>query len=124
MDLIAIMKALSDENRIRILNLVNKREICVCEMEELLSLTQTNLSRHLSKLKDIKFITSEKRGLYIFYSINRQVLKKHPFISAIINQETLKSKQFITDNKNYDKMAAKGMICPRDGSSSSCCCKK
>ena len=49
-----------DENRIRILNLMLNAELCVCEIETILEMTQSNASRHLAKLKSAGIITSSK----------------------------------------------------------------
>jgi len=119
MDIVNVLKALSDESRIRILNILNKRDVCVCEMQEILGLTQTNISKHLSKLKDLKLVVSEKQGQYVFCSINKQALRKYPFIRAILDSETSKDKTLKKDAKIFEKMNSKGMVCERDK-----CCRK
>lgn len=60
MEFVEIFKALADENRLRILNVLNQGELCVCEIETLLGITQSNASRHLNKLKSLKIIDSDK----------------------------------------------------------------
>ena len=75
MDLIQVMKALGDETRLRIINLLNMGELCVCEIEYLLDINQSNASRHLNKLAVVNLITYEKRALYVYYSINKRFLK-------------------------------------------------
>ena len=61
-------KALADENRLRILNLLFRGNFCVCELEVLLGLSQSNLSRHLSKLKSAGLITAKKDGQWVHYA--------------------------------------------------------
>jgi DNA-binding transcriptional ArsR family regulator len=62
------LKALADETRIRILNLlVRDGDLCSCEIEAVLRLTQSNASRHLAKLRDAGLITAEKRGQWVHY---------------------------------------------------------
>jgi ArsR family transcriptional regulator len=51
-NLTQIFKALSDETRLRILSLMKKGEICVCDIAETLNMTQPNISFHLSVLKE------------------------------------------------------------------------
>ena len=51
MELVEIFKAFGDETRIRILNLLRNSEMCVCEIEAILGINQSNASRHLNKLK-------------------------------------------------------------------------
>ena len=45
-NMIEIMKALADENRLRIVHLLLQEQLCVCELEYVLQMSQTNVSRH------------------------------------------------------------------------------
>ncbi len=65
-----VMKALADRNRLRIVNLLQDGPLCVCDLEETLGLNQSNLSRHLAKLKQAGLLKSKKEGLFIYYSLN------------------------------------------------------
>lgn len=60
-------KALADQNRLRIINLLLIRDFCVCELEVLLGLSQSNLSRHLGKLRSTGLITAKKDGQWVHY---------------------------------------------------------
>ena len=60
-EIVYILKALADENRIRILNLLRNNELCVCDIEATLDIKQSNVSRHLNKLKMAGIIVSEKK---------------------------------------------------------------
>jgi len=62
------LKALADPNRLRILNLLGEGTLCVCDLEDVLRLNQSNLSRHLARLKQVGLVTVEKRGLFAYYS--------------------------------------------------------
>ena len=68
MELTEALKALADPNRLRILQLLGDRTLCVCDLEELLKLNQSNLSRHLSKLRQAGLVSSQKKGLFIYYT--------------------------------------------------------
>ena len=50
MNTVQMLKALGDETRIRIVNILRDGPLCVCEIESILEITQSNASRHLSKL--------------------------------------------------------------------------
>ena len=63
-----ILKALADPNRIRILNLLYNQALCVCDIETVLGLNQSNLSRHLAKLRRAGLVKAEKKGMFIYYS--------------------------------------------------------
>lgn len=69
-DLAKVFKALSDINRIRILKILEIRPLCVCEIREVLKLATSTVSKHLSILRDAGFITDEKAGKWVNYSLN------------------------------------------------------
>ena len=76
--LIRILKAVSDESRLRILNLIiNADEICVCDIERTLGFTQTKVSRHLTALKNANLVTDRRQGLWILYSFTGGKEEKH-----------------------------------------------
>jgi len=68
MEVSEVLKALADTNRLRILNLLHERTLCVCDLEAILELNQSNLSRHLSKLKQAGIVSAQKRALFTYYS--------------------------------------------------------
>jgi DNA-binding transcriptional ArsR family regulator len=65
--LMAVIKALADENRVRILLALQNRELCVCQVVELLRLAQSTVSKHLSILHQAGLIDSRKEGRWMFY---------------------------------------------------------
>ena len=69
-DLIKVFKSLSDESRLRVLNLLMERECCVCEVEQVMEISQSKASRILSTLYDVGFLTHRKEGLWSLYSID------------------------------------------------------
>ena len=71
-DLVKASKALSDETRLRILNLLLERECCVCEVMQALQISQTRASRNLSVLHDAGFLKLRKDGLWSLYSIDEK----------------------------------------------------
>ncbi len=76
--LIRILKAVSDESRLRILNLIiSADEICVCDIERTLGFTQTKVSRHLTALKNANLVTDRRQGLWILYSFTGDKQKAH-----------------------------------------------
>jgi len=68
MDVSETLKALADTNRLRILNLLHEETLCVCDLEAILELNQSNLSRHLSKLKQAGLVNAQKKALFTYYS--------------------------------------------------------
>ncbi|XUX00111.1 MAG: metalloregulator ArsR/SmtB family transcription factor [Dehalogenimonas sp.] len=68
-DVIKLFKALSDETRLRVLNLLSLRECCVCEVVQILGISQTRASRSLSQLYDAGLLDRRSEGLWIIYSL-------------------------------------------------------
>jgi ArsR family transcriptional regulator len=65
-----IFKALSDKNRIRIIKMLQKKPLCVCEIRAVLKLAVSTVSQHLSILREAGLITDWKEGKWINYKIN------------------------------------------------------
>jgi ArsR family transcriptional regulator len=65
-----ILKALGDRNRIRILKLLKRRTMCVCELAAILGITQPSVSRHLKKLRAVGIVGDEQDGLWTNYYLN------------------------------------------------------
>jgi len=76
-ELTKAFKALSDETRLRILNLLLERECCVCEVMQALNISQTRASRNLSALYDAGFLKLSKDGLWSLYSIDRDGMEEY-----------------------------------------------
>ena len=62
-----ILKALADKNRLRILKLLEKKKMCVCELAFVLNITQPSVSKHLKKLTEAGLIESEQDGFWTNY---------------------------------------------------------
>jgi ArsR family transcriptional regulator len=71
-NLIKACKSLSDETRLRILNLLLERECCVCEVMQALGISQTRASRNLIILYEAGFLKLEKNGLWSIYSLDKE----------------------------------------------------
>ena len=82
-NIIKASKSLSDETRLRILNLLLQRECCVCEVMQALGISQTRASRNLSILHEAGFLTLKKEGLWSNYSLDREGME--PYLSDLIN---------------------------------------
>ncbi|UCB43700.1 MAG: winged helix-turn-helix transcriptional regulator [Dehalococcoidales bacterium] len=69
-ELIKVSKALSDETRLRILNILLERECCVCEVMQALEISQSRASRNLGILEDAGFLTARREGTWMLYSLS------------------------------------------------------
>jgi len=70
-------KALSEESRLRILALIIERQMCVCEIEAYLHMTQSNASRHLTVLKQCGILESYKEAQWAHYKISESFKEEH-----------------------------------------------
>ena len=82
----SILKTLSDINRLRILNLLSQREMCVCEIEYLTEISQSNLSRHLKNMTNLGLLISWKENKFSYFRINEAFLDNNPFIREIMGR--------------------------------------
>ena len=110
-DIVYILKALADDNRIRILNLLRNDELCVCDIEAVLGIKQSNASRHLNRLKVAGIIDSEKKSQWVYYRLKDDTFVKFPFISIIINDEVGKIGICKKDLELLKKIKASGRSC-------------
>lgn len=70
-----IFKALGDENRIKILELLKNGETCACMLLEELSISQPTLSHHMKLLCDAEIVTCRKEGKWSYYTISNRGLE-------------------------------------------------
>lgn len=74
-----LYKALGDKTRLRILALLRTEELCVCELVEILQMTQPAVSQHLRKLKTAKLVKERREGQWVFYSLDATAA--YPFLA-------------------------------------------
>ena len=82
-DISEVLKGLADTNRIRILNLLHERTLCVRDLERILNLNQPNLSRHLATLRHAGIVVAEKKALFTYYSCVMLPKPYGPVIDAL-----------------------------------------
>ncbi|MGI2295948.1 ArsR/SmtB family transcription factor [Paenibacillus sp. GXUN7292] len=64
------LKLLSDKTRLTILSALKEKELCVCELVDVLETSQPNVSQHMRKLKAGDMVKESKRGQWVYYSLN------------------------------------------------------
>lgn len=87
-----LMKALGDEARLRVLNLlINKGHMTISDLEHILDFTQTKTSRHIMYLKNSGMLTSQKLDQWVIYSIKEEVYEViNQFVGFIEKDNQLK----------------------------------
>lgn len=105
-------KVLSDETRLRILMLLDRRELCVCEICQILALPQPKVSRHLAKMRDLDLVRDKKEGQWTFYYLSIE----EPLFKGIMQQLVANSQYHPLVSKDMERLAEKesaGTMCAR-----------
>lgn len=81
--LVETMKLLADKTRLTILALLKEKEMCVCDIVDVLQTTQPNISQHLKKLKNGGLVVETRRSQWIYYSLN---VDDKPYLQGILEE--------------------------------------
>lgn len=85
--IVNISKVLSDSNRLEIIKLLSKRPMCVHAIVHHLNISQPAVSKHLKLLTNTGLLVSEKKGMYVHYSLKKEILLNHlKDISKIVQE--------------------------------------
>ena len=106
-DLIKAVKALSDDTRLRVLNLLLEKECCVCEVMQVLGISQTRASRNLSALYDAGFLTLRKEGLWSLYSIDTENADDYHATLLDAVRKALKDNKVLDNDREQLKKATR-----------------
>jgi ArsR family transcriptional regulator, arsenate/arsenite/antimonite-responsive transcriptional repressor len=68
-EFMSVARALGDENRVRALLALRDRELCLCQIIELLELAPSTVSKHMSILKQARLVDTRKSGRWVFYRL-------------------------------------------------------
>lgn len=82
-DLCNFLKIISDKNRLKIICLLKEKSLCVCKIFQALNISQKLTSHHLGQLKKAGILNREKEGSFVYYSLNKEVLKER---SKLLNE--------------------------------------
>lgn len=111
-DTIKALKSLSNETRIRILKLLLIRECCVCEVMQVLDISQTRASRNLAVLYDAGFLKLRREGLWSYYSVDYENLRDyHLDLIEAIKKATDGNPAIVNDEKRLKHAERVGLGC-------------
>lgn len=94
--LLVMLKALSEEIRLRIIKLLESGELCVCDIVHALGMSQPKVSFHLNALKEAGFIKDRKQGRWTHYRLDdSDYFRRFLLLSVLerISDETVKTDQ-------------------------------
>ena len=104
-DLPHLFAALADRTRLRLLNLMNGREVCVCYFVEILKQSQPKISRHLAYLRNAGIVSARREGKWMHYSIERPT---DPAAAAILDAAL---ESFATDREMQSDLSRLSKAC-------------
>ena len=113
-NIVKAMKALSDETRLRILNVVLQRECCVCEVMQALDISESRASRNLGRLQDAGFLKARRDGVWTVYSLDRDGMRDYlPGLVKTVGQALTGSATAAEDSQRLKKAQRVGTCCVR-----------
>lgn len=105
MELVNVLKALSDEIRYKLVNLLLKNDLCVGALATRLKISESAVSQHLKVLRNAGIVRGDKRGYYTHYYVDRDILK-------IAADQIIALSQVITiDKKRYQGCSIEDTHC-------------
>ncbi len=116
---LAIFKACADATRLRILFLLAVRDLCVCELVEVLKMPQGKVSRHLAVLKNADLVRDRREGTWIYYSLAQvDGLLQKKLHAYLLGTELTEAK---ADRSHLEELTRTGQICGSHEAVAACC---
>ena len=111
-DLIRAIKALSDETRLRILNVLLERECCVCEVMQALDISQSRASRNLGIIEDAGFLKAKRDGTWVLYSVDWEATNRYAIsLAKLLRDFGLTDETLAKDRENLKQAERVGPGC-------------
>ena len=106
-----IFRALSDPNRLRIVKMLEQRELCVCEVREILNLSTSTVSKHLTILRDAGLIVDRKDGKWVNFRLNTTLTDGmvQPLLSVL--KKGLTDEKQILQDREMVKRVDRNKLC-------------
>ncbi len=109
-DLEQLFKGLADQTRLRILNLLIHGELCVCDIQYVLASSQTNVSRHLTYLKNSGLVLDRREGARMYYRLAQPNEGLHKLLFPFL-RDTFKSSEILSEDSQKLKKAIENGSC-------------
>jgi ArsR family transcriptional regulator len=92
-------RGLADESRLRVLNLLFQGELCGCDVQHVLDLSQSNVSRHLNYLKRVGLVVDRREGYRVFYRLAPRAERNRGLLFEYLGQVFDREPSFREDLK-------------------------
>jgi len=112
-DLIMVLKAVADKNRLRIIKMLEKKKMCVCELSAVLEITQPSVSKHLSILNHAGLTQDNRNGQWIDYSLNNETVNQYAPVIQNTLKNWLNSDTLIKEDLKKAKTVSREEICKK-----------
>lgn len=99
-NLTEFFKVLSDETRLRIIHLLTHQELCVCELVDILDLSQPKISKHIAKIRQAGLVNTRRKEQFILYSFDNSNNSYMNILSSIFEEVETNN----TLEKDYKKL--------------------
>ena len=119
-----MFRALADETRLRILNLLQQRELCVCQIVEVLGLGQSKVSRHLAHLRNAGLVNDRRDATWMYYSLAEPRGLLHEQILECVRRLDEEVPVAARDARALDGLGTCGDLCSDDPSDGKASCGK
>ena len=97
-DFVRVMKALSDPNRVKIVKMLQRKAMCVCEMKAALGVAQPTVSKHLKILEEAGLVGFKKDGLWVNYRLSDG--SSSPYASSVLGN----LRHWLNDEKDISEL--------------------
>jgi len=95
---VELFSLLSDETRLRcVIMLQRERELCVCEISQIIGSNQPKISRHLALMRNSGLVLDERRGQWIYYSLNQELPQWAKRIIESASDNLIKKEPYFSD---------------------------
>ena len=103
-------KALSDETRLRIMALLSKGELCVCDLMAILDLPQSTVSRHLATLRHAQLVEDRRQGVWMYYCLAGSDALQQDLL-VLLEKHVATLPQAALDRETLEKFQTQGKAC-------------
>jgi ArsR family transcriptional regulator, arsenate/arsenite/antimonite-responsive transcriptional repressor len=110
-DYVNIFKALGDPNRLRIMKMIAEKELCLCEIREILDLSSSTVSQHLTILRDAGLLLDAKDGKWVNFRVNDKSNLKHIRAILALIRESFDDDDMVRDDRKKVRTVNRRTIC-------------
>ena len=108
---VRVFKALGDPNRLRIVKMLGERELCVCEIREVLGLSTSTVSKHLTILRDAGLILDTKDGKWVNFRLNARAESPHVRSVLALMVKSFDDDEAVCEDRKKLKTVDREKIC-------------